>query len=439
MDPLTFELQVKPDGSVSPGSGVLAAFVPAQDKLGAVVVFGCDPRHEPDRSINELAPSIIAWLANQIGDGVSGACWTIIDNHGQFVEAVPEWQKIGPFNTKDAPLVEFLPFPQGSSIDGFFQDTGAAGEVAIELLSGILEKPGQEEASPSVNEFLDAVESCGTLPAPSIIFKQVTSAAENGDARQVAHAVQPDPVISAALIHAANAARFANMGKTASVPQAVTRLGTSFVRRVVFVADMMSRYKKGACASFDYHGYWLNALATGAAMRALLEDFDIPARMADDAFTTGLVSSIGWLAVAETFPLLMTKYLEICGNADPITKARHQRKIFPCEITRVSERYLQRFEFPEVIYAAVAGRTNVDRQWYDCLARAIRVGQALAPFSCLAIPTTIPVPESCREEWQRWQGFLGGYIESAKPDKKFPDLKLLDEPDQAKGRYMDWR
>ena len=74
-------------------------------------------------------------------------------------------------------------------------------------------------------------------------------------------------------------------------------------------------------------------------------------------------------------------------------------KSFPCEIQKVSERYLQRFDFPEAVSAAAAGRSDVDRQWYDVLARAIRVAQAMSPFVCLAIPTTLPVPEACRAEW----------------------------------------
>jgi HD-like signal output (HDOD) protein len=141
-------------------------------------------------------------------------------------------------------------------------------------------------------------------------------------------------------------------------------------------------------------------------MRALLPEYDLPERRADEAFTTGLVAGIGWLAVAETYPALMQRYLERIKDADPVTKARAQREIFPCEIFRVSERYLQRFDFPEVVHAAVAGRIDIDRQWYDVLARAIRVAQGMASFDCLAIPTTIPVPESCREEWQRWQEFI---------------------------------
>ena len=406
MDPRTFELEIGADGMARPGFGVLAAFVPAGETWPAVVALGPDPRHDPGRPINDLAPAAIGWLRAELGDAVAACCWAVIDGYGRFMEAVPDTEKLGAGDT--VPLA-IRKFAGGTSIDAFYREVGGAGEAAVELLSSIIEGPSLVEETPSMREFLDAIESHGGLPALGAIFQKVEAAAEEGDARKIADAIQPDPVVSASLINSANAARFAAAGKTASVPNAVTRLGTGFVRRVVFVAEMMSRYKKGVCPGFDYRGFWLNGIATGAAMRALLDAHEIPARFADDAFTTGLVSGIGWLAVAETFPALMTKYLERCKGADPITKARAQQEIFPCPIRLVSERYLERFEFPETIFAAVAGRTDVDRQWYDCLAQAIRVGQALAPFDCLAVPGNLPVPDACREEWERWQGFLAAF------------------------------
>lgn len=408
MNPQTFELAVHADGIVAPGFGVLAAFVPAAAGEPQVVALSCDPRHDPGRTIQELAPAVIDWLAVELGESaLAGTIWTVIDNYGRFNEAVPDFTKVGAGEMALAvPAVEFRRFASGLSIDAFYKDVGAAAEAAIELLSAMIERPSQDPVTPTVMEFLDMVEAHGSLPAPGLVFRKVAVAAEEGDARAVANAIQPDPVISASLINSANAARFAAGGKTASVPQAVTRLGTGFVKRVVFVAEMMVRYQKGACPDFDYRGFWLNALATGAAMRALLPEYEISAQRADEAFTTGLVAGIGWLAVAETYPALMTRYLERCKSTDPISKAHAQREIFPCEICKVSERYLQRFEFPEVVHAAVAGRTDVDRQWYDVLARAVRVAQAMSPFECLSIPTTVPVPDACREEWGRWQGFV---------------------------------
>lgn len=405
MKPQTFGLAISADGKVAPGLGVLAAFVPAAAGGPPVVALSCDPRHDPGRTIQELAPAVIGWLVEQLGEQGIGATWTVIDNYGRFNEAMPDFTKAGAGATAQ-PAVEFRRFPSGINIEAYYKDVGAAAEVAIELLSAVFEQPSQDPTTPTMREFLETIEVHGSLPAPGLIFQKVSLAAEDGDARAIADIIQPDPVISASMINFANAARFAAGGKTASVPQAVTRLGTAFVKRVVFIADMMVRYQKGVCPGFDYRGFWLNALATGAAMRALLPEYEIAAQHADEAFTTGLVSGIGWLAVAETYPALMGRYLERCRNADPISKARAQREIFPCEICKVSERYLQRFEFPEAVHAAVAGRTDVNRQWYDVLARAARIAQAMSPFDCLAIPTTVPGTDACFEEWKRWQGFI---------------------------------
>ncbi|MFN6961439.1 MAG: HDOD domain-containing protein, partial [Rhodocyclaceae bacterium] len=361
-NPRTFELTVTADGTAAPGLGVLAAFVPGTAQTPPLVALACDPRHDPGRTIQELSPFAIGWLFDELGEAGETAVWVVIDNYGRFYRAQLDFPaKIGAGGT--APRVVFTDFSKGHDIDAFYADLGAPAEASIELLTALVERPSQNPMTPPMAEFLDAIEAHGNLPAPGVIFHKVSAAAEEGDARQVASVIQPDPVISALLINYANAARYAAAGKTASVPQAVTRLGTGFVKRVVFVAEMMARYQKGACPDFDYRSFWLNAVATGAAMRALLSEQGIAASRADDAFTTGLVSSIGWLAVAETYPALMSRYLERCKGADPITKARAQREIFPCEISKVSERYLQRFDFPEAVSAVVAGRADADRQW----------------------------------------------------------------------------
>ncbi len=279
----------------------------------------------------------------------------------------------------------------------------------MELLSAMVETPSMSDQTPSEREFLEAVEVHGNLPAPGSIFRKVDAAVADGDARLIASAIQPDPALSLSLISSANAARFAAAGKTASVPQAVVRLGTGFVRRVVFVAEMMGRYQRGACPTFDYGQFWMNSIASGASMKALMPNYDIPEKFADDAFTVGLVAGIGWLAIAETFPGLMTAYVARCRGADPITKSRAQREIFPCAIRSVSERYLERYSFPRTVLQAIAGNTGNtggERRWYDCLAQAMRVAQPLAPFDCIAVPTTIPVPDACREEWERWKHAL---------------------------------
>jgi hypothetical protein len=402
MNPAIFELAVSGDGVATPGYGVLAAYVPADPDYFPLVVAGCDPRHDPGKPIETLASPVFAHINKSLGKP-PGLRWVVVDNWGRFFEAVPHWAS----DAETPPILEFKRFPGGVGVDAFTKEVGPAGEAGLELLSAVIEGTNLTTTPTSVRQFLDSIQSHGNLPAPGAIFHTISTAAVTGDIRAATQAIQLDPVISATLINYANAAAFANAGKTGSVSEAIQRLGINQVRRVVFVAEMMARYQKGVCPEFDYKAYWHNAIATGAAMRGLMSEFAIPERLADDGFTTGLLSGIGWLAIAETFPKLMADYVTRARNADPITKTRLQQEIFPGSVARVTETYLARFDFPENVQSAISGLPTRDGwAWFDCLAAAIRGGQGLAPFVCIAVPTDLPVPDACREEWQRWKSLL---------------------------------
>jgi HD-like signal output (HDOD) protein len=402
MAPSIFELSITPEGLAEPGYGVLAAFIPANAGLPPLVVAGCDPRHDPGKPIEGLAGPAFLHIHAMLGRP-AGLRWVIVDNWGRFFEAVPEWS-----GAEDrVPLLEFKRFPHGIGVDAFTKELGASAEAALELLSAVIEGRAADMLPTSAREFLDAVASHGNLPAPGTLFETVNAAAVNGDVNAAVAAIQTDPVISASLVSYANAAAFASARRTASVSEAIQRLGMDRVRRVVFIAEMMARYKRGACPDFDYRAYWHNAVATGAAMRGLMEKYEIPERYADDAFMAGLLSGIGWLAIAETFPKLMSNYIAAIKDLNHVAKARTQREIFPCPVIQVAETYLSRFDFPESIHAAISGAPTADGwAWFDCLASAQRIGQALSPLECLAIPTNIPIPDPCRAEWQHWQRLL---------------------------------
>jgi HD-like signal output (HDOD) protein len=403
--PLTFRLSVaaQPAATAVPGKGIVVAFVPASEGNPALVTMGCDPLDDPGVSIEQWLPAVVDHVFAALGRPAA-LRWVAIDRWGRFFEAVPAWAgsaEIGP------PTVVLQRLAGGISVEAFVKEFGGVAEVALQMLSAVVDALAVEEDNPSARAFLDAVEYHNNLPAPGALFRKVEIAAASGDGKGLAALIQVDPVLSATVINYANAARFAGSAKTASVPQAVQRLGTDFVRRIVFIADMMARYRKGACASFDYAAYWRNAIATGAAMRGLMPIYEIDARMADDVFTTGLVSGIGWLAVAETFPGLMSRYVGQCADADPAAKAKLLRTAFPCPIRSVSSLFLTRYGFPEAIRAAVAGTAHGDdRNLLDCLAGGVRVAQALSPFQCLYEPPAPDIPDDCQLEWRRWQGLI---------------------------------
>lgn len=402
MNPAVFELAVSDDGIAGPGKGILAAYVPPGAGVAPLVVAGCNPRHDPGLPIEGLAAAAFTYIRHALGDP-DGLRWVVVDHWGRFFEAVPHWDAAG----KLPPLMDFKRFPGGVSVDAFTREMGAGGEAALELLAKVAEGGLPETIPATARQFLEAIELHGNLPAPGALFRLVQDAAASGDITAAVKGIQIDPVISATLINYANAAAFAGAGKTASVAEAIQRIGMNQVRRVVFVAEMMARYQKGACAAFDYKAYWHNAVATGAAMRGLLEDFGIPPRLADEGFTTGLVSGIGWLAIAETFPQLLADYIGRSQGLAPTAKTRLQREIFAAPVAEVTATYLARFDFPEGIRSAITGVPTADGwAWFDCLASAMRVAQSLAPLPVLAIPDNLPVPERCRAEWRSWQSLL---------------------------------
>jgi HD-like signal output (HDOD) protein len=401
MKPAIFELAIAESGIVEPGHGVLAAYLPASEGFSSLVVAGCDPRHDPGQPIESLASLAFSHINDALAKP-SGVRWVIVDNWGRFFEAAFQ-----PASEGMTPLLQFKRFPGGVGVDAFTKELGAVGEAALEMLSAVIEGSAPESMPTSARQFLEAVELHGNLPSPGALFHAVSTAAVTGDINAAAKAIQLDPVISASLINYANAAAYAAAGRTGSVSEAIHRLGLNQVRRVVFVAEMMIRYQRGACPEFDYKAYWHNAVATGAAMRGLMDKFGISPRLADDAFTAGLLSGVGWLAIAETFPQLMSDYCQKALGQDPTTKTRLQQEFFPTAVSEVTATYLGRFDFPDTVKASIKrSQSEESWVWFDCLASAVRVAQSLSPFENLAIPTNIPVPDPCREEWQRWQALL---------------------------------
>jgi HD-like signal output (HDOD) protein len=401
MKPVVFELTVSDNGVAEPGLGVLAAYMPADADYRPLVVAGCDPRHDPGNPIEGLAGPVFAYIYKSLV-GPRGLRCVVVDNWGRFFEASLDWT----VDADRSPIVEFRRFPDGVGIDAFAKAVGPAGEAALELLSAVVEGGRPPAASNAVRLFIEAILGHDKLPVPGTLFQVVSDRVNACDSRGATHAIQLDRAISVMLVNYANAA-FPDVTKTGLVSEAVQRLGIKRVPGVVFIAEIMARYPTGACREFDYRAYWRNAIATGAVTRGLIGKYGIPEQLADDAFALGLFSGIGWLTIAETFPGLMADYIVRARNADPIVKARLQQEIFPCSINRVSETYLARFDFPETMRAVLSGRPNGDGWgWFDCLAEAIRGSQALAPFECLAVPTDLPAPEPCLEEWQHWKSLV---------------------------------
>lgn len=163
----------------------------------------------------------------------------------------------------------------------------------------MLDRRDAAQARDDIRAFIMA---SGELPTPrgvALDLMRVTRDPDVGLA-DVARLVKMDPALTAFVIRAANAARFAGKRKVADVPQAVTRLGINMVRVYAIAVSMMHSYRQGQCAGFDYDGFWARSLFAGIVMSELAERGG--GLHGEEAFALGLLCQIGQLTFATAIP-----------------------------------------------------------------------------------------------------------------------------------------
>ena len=139
------------------------------------------------------------------------------------------------------------------------------------------------------------------LPSPKGVALALTKACRSEDVSldEIAALVQTDPALSARLLALANAA--AAGGRTVlSAQDAVARMGLVRISQLALAFSLIDQHHEGACANFDYAGFWNRSLLMAAAA----SEFGAPLGLgaSDHLFTVGLLAQIGRLALATAFP-----------------------------------------------------------------------------------------------------------------------------------------
>ena len=88
--------------------------------------------------------------------------------------------------------------------------------------------------------FLDSIEAADDLPALSGVLTELVRSLDSVDSTvpEIAAIIRKDPVITAQVLRAANAATYAGYGPVASIHQALLRLGIVRVRRIAILASL---------------------------------------------------------------------------------------------------------------------------------------------------------------------------------------------------------
>jgi putative nucleotidyltransferase with HDIG domain len=133
---------------------------------------------------------------------------------------------------------------------------------------------------------------------------------------EVGQLISQDPALTVKMLQMVNSAAFALAHPVTNAVEAVMFLGTERTKALILVASTSLHYDLSGCAEFSQEQFWHHSLATAELARSIMQMETHNAKLADEAFTTGLLHDIGKLLLAAN---LTEKY------SHALSVARHQK------------------------------------------------------------------------------------------------------------------
>jgi diguanylate cyclase (GGDEF)-like protein len=202
----------------------------------------------------------------------------------------------------------------------------------------------------SARQHFEELKASGLLPSPKGVALAVLELTQSNEVsiQSLTHLVQTDPAMTGRVLKYANAAHGGSLRHIASLAHAIVFLGIFRVRQIALGFSLIDHYRSGACAAFDYTGYWTASLATGITAQHLARQAQCPP---DETFTCGLLSGVGRLALATAFPMDYGRMLEQSLSDLALREAELEQ--FGIDHAGLSSDLLQDWGLPEIFFQAV--------------------------------------------------------------------------------------
>lgn len=221
------------------------------------------------------------------------------------------------------------------------------------------------------------------LPSPGPValeLLELTRQAEV-DLQAVARIASTDPAICARTMHAVNAASRGSGRYVESIERAVTTLGLRAIARIAVEVTVLERHR-GGVAGFDYAGFWAESLARAVAAK------HVAARSGtatpDEAFTYGLLGTIGRLALVTVYPTSYADMVRTLGRCDRSELTEAERAVFGVDVERLSAAMMERWGLP-VWYAALTGGVDLEPRVLERHRRGLAVGRVAQRIALLMV------------------------------------------------------
>lgn len=165
------------------------------------------------------------------------------------------------------------------------------------------------------------------LPSPRGVALELMRLAHKDDVAiaQLARLAQADPALAGRLIRAANSPALGVRRPTASLTEAMLRLGVSAVRQLAVAFSLLEHYASGPCGAFDYRRFWTESLLRALAGQTLAARLRLAAP--EEAFTCGLLAQVGRLGLATAYPAQYAEVLRAAPDEDDALRAAERARL----------------------------------------------------------------------------------------------------------------
>ncbi len=240
----------------------------------------------------------------------------------------------------------------------------------------------------------------GNLPTPSGVGLALLRAMAREDVAldEVVEILQSDPTLSGRILKLANSVAHAGAQRAGTVREAAARLGLRTVRNVSLGFSLLSSNRSGRCKAFDYDAYWSQSLATAVACKAVAQLGG--GVQPDEAFTLGLLSGIGRLALASVHPATYGQILELAQGASDQRLAEIEQECLGINHRELAAALMQDWRLPQryadVVVLVGSGRDPAELEDGESAGTARVLVAARDLARALTTPSDAP-PATCRK------------------------------------------
>ena len=232
-------------------------------------------------------------------------------------------------------------------------------------------------------------------PLPEVVAELVMMIGqEQVHGAQLARVVGRDPALAGATLKLANSSFFGLAGRVASMQDAITLIGVNAVRNMLLILGMRNALRPPA-GHFDTYAFWLHALETAAAARALARTHGL---CGDEAFLAGLLHDLGKLVLACAQPDLLQR-IEAHAREQGCSFAEAEIAIGESGHEEAGLLLAEAWKLPEALAAAIS-RHHRPAPDDPVLVHLIHLANLIAHVA-QGEEGSEPAPRLQRSSWQR--------------------------------------